>query len=76
MLEKGLFPSIYGVAAPSGPWPRSQVASPSTRLAFLAPNGYLPPPKRSDQLPNPLTFFFNPLGTKHICFYKDSVRTA
>jgi len=41
---------------------------PSARLAFLAPNGYLPPPKRPDQLQNHPTFLFNPSRTKRM-FY-------
>jgi hypothetical protein len=41
---------------------------PSARLAFLAPIGYLPPPKRQDQLQNQPTFLFNPLRTKRM-FY-------
>jgi len=41
---------------------------PSARRAFLAPNGYLPPPKRPDQLHNQPTFLFNLLRTKRM-FY-------
>jgi len=43
---------------------------PSARLAFLAPNGYLPPPKRPDQLHNQPTFLFNLLRTKR-CFIQE-----